>query len=66
MAEALAGKAAVIQVNTDDSPTISGRFGVRGIPVLHLLHGGKSVDQAAGAQSAEAVLAWFRRREGNP
>jgi hypothetical protein len=27
-----------------------------------LLRGGKIVDQLAGAQSAEAVVAWFRRK----
>ncbi len=61
MAALLAGEAVVVQVNTDESPALAGRFGVRGIPVLHLVRKGKSVDQLAGAQSAEAVVAWFRR-----
>lgn len=61
VAELLAGAAAVVQVNTDESPALSGRFGVRGIPVLHLVRGGKSVQQLAGAQSAESVLSWFKR-----
>lgn len=63
VAEILAGSAAVVQVNTDDNPSLSSRFGVRGIPVLHLLHKGRSVDQLPGAQQAEAIVAWFRRKE---
>jgi len=57
----LAGKAAVVSINTQESPNLGGRFGVRGIPALSLLRNGKVVDQIAGAQTAEAVIAWFRR-----
>lgn len=62
VAEKLAGEAAVVQVNTEENPALAGRFGVRGIPVLMLLRSGKAVAQLAGAQPAEAVLAWFRRQ----
>ena len=58
----LAGSAAVIQINTEESPGLAGRFAVRGIPVLHLLRRGKSLGQLAGAQSAESIVAWFRRQ----
>ena len=60
----LAGRAAIIQINTEVYPQLSARFGVRGIPVLHLLHKGASQDQLPGAQSAEAIVAWFRSKEG--
>ena len=62
MAEQLAGKAAVVQVNTQENPHLAGRFNVRGIPVVCLLRNGRVVDQLAGAQSAEAVLAWYTRQ----
>ena len=58
----MAGKAAVVQVNTQESPTLAGRFGVRGIPVVYLFRNGRVVDQLAGAQTVEAVLAWFKRQ----
>jgi thioredoxin-like negative regulator of GroEL len=58
----LAGSAAVIQINTDENPQLAARFAVRGIPVLHLLKGGKSLDQLSGAQPAEAIVAWFRSK----
>lgn len=62
MAEKLAGSAAVVQVNTEENPELAARFGVRGIPVLYLLKKGKVVDQIAGAQPADAVVAWFQRK----
>jgi thioredoxin 2 len=61
VAEKLAGKAAVVQVNTQDNPSVASRFGVRSIPVIILLKQGRVVDQLSGAQSLEAILAWFRR-----
>jgi len=62
VAEQLAGKAAVVQVNTRENPHLAGRFNVRGIPVVYLLRNGRVVDQLAGAQSAQALLAWCRRQ----
>jgi len=59
----LAGTAAILQINVDDSPGLSARFAVSGIPVVHLLQKGKTVDQLAGAQTAEALVSWFRRRQ---
>jgi thioredoxin 2 len=59
----LAGRAAVIQINTESNPRLAARFGVRGIPVLHLLKKGVSLDQLPGAQSADAIVAWFRRKD---
>ena len=58
----MAGKAAVVQVNTQESPTLAGRFGVRGIPVVYLFRNGRVVDQLAGAQTVEAILSWFKRQ----
>jgi thioredoxin 2 len=58
----LAGVAAVIQVNTQDNPSLASRFGVRGIPALFLIRNGRVVDQLSGSQSSEAVVAWFRRQ----
>ena len=63
-AELLAGSAAVIQINTEENPQLAARFAVRGIPVLHLLRKGRSLEQLPGAQSAEAIVAWFRSKAG--
>jgi thioredoxin-like negative regulator of GroEL len=61
IAEKLAGTAAVVQINTQENPALSSRFGVRGIPVIMLLRNGRVVDQLAGARSADEIVAWFRR-----
>jgi len=62
VAEKLAGTAAVVQVNTQENPALASRFGVRGIPVVMLLLSGRVVDRLSGAQTADAVLAWFRQQ----
>jgi thioredoxin-like negative regulator of GroEL len=59
MAEKLAGKAAVVQVNAQDNPGVTSRFGVRGVPVIMMLKQGRVIEQLPGAQPLEAVLAWF-------
>lgn len=62
VAELLAGKAAVVQINSQENPVLAARFGVSGIPVVFLLRNGRIVDQLGGAQTAEALLAWFKRQ----
>lgn len=61
VAEKLAGQAAVLQINTQENPNLAARFGIRGIPAIVLLKQGRVVDQLPGAQSLEAVIAWFKR-----
>jgi len=58
----VAGQAAVVQINTQDSPALAARFGIRGIPAIVLLKQGSVIDQLSGAQPLDAVLAWFRRK----
>jgi thioredoxin 2 len=55
----LAGKAAVIQVNTDENPGLAQRFGVRGIPAMFAIKGGKVIDQTVGGMNKEGILGWF-------
>jgi thioredoxin 2 len=57
----LAGKAAVVQVDTKENPALAARYGIRGIPALYLLRRGKVIDQLAGSQPAETVISWFNR-----
>ena len=61
----LAGSAAVVQINTDQNPVLSSRFAVSGIPVIKLLRKGVMVDQMEGAQPAESIVSWFRRKESS-
>ena len=43
------GKALVGKVNVDTNPNISAQFGVRNIPTLLVIKGGKVVDKQVGA-----------------
>jgi thioredoxin 2 len=61
VADKLAGKAAVVQINTQDSPVLASRFAVRGIPAIIFFRNARVVDQLTGVRSAEELLAWFRR-----
>lgn len=59
----LAGRAAVIQIDTQENRQLASRFNVSGIPALYLLREGRIVDHLAGAQSPEAIISWFQRLE---
>jgi len=63
VAERLAGKAAVVEINTQENQALASRFAVRGIPVVMLLKNGKVIDQISGAQPADALLGWFKRHQ---
>jgi len=62
VAEKLAGQAAVVQINTQESPNLAARFGIRGVPAIVLLKQGRVIDQLPGAQPLDAVLSWARRK----
>lgn len=59
----LAGRAAIVQIDTQENQKLADRFNVRGIPALYFLQEGKIVDHLAGAQSPEAIISWFRSLE---
>ena len=48
-AQQLRGRALLIKVNSDDNPGLSTRFGIRSIPTLVRLAGGREVARRAGA-----------------
>jgi thioredoxin 2 len=54
VAQARAGKAVVLKVDTDRFPGINERFGIRGIPTLIAFQGGKEIGRHVGlAQRAQ-------------
>jgi len=57
----LAGRCAVVQVNTQENPGLAGRFDIHGIPALLMLRDGKMLDSVSGALEKEALLAWCRQ-----
>lgn len=61
----LAGRLKVVKVDVDQAPEISQRFGVRGIPTLVLLEGGRERDRLVGAPPGSADLRrWVEQRLG--
>jgi thioredoxin 1 len=55
VAEKYAVNARVVKVNVDDNPSISQRYGIKGIPTLILFKGGKEEERVVGATSKEAI-----------
>ncbi|HEU5480736.1 MAG TPA: thioredoxin [Candidatus Tumulicola sp.] len=48
VAAAHAGKAKFVKLNTDDNPSLAGKYQVSGIPCLILFKGGQPVDRIVG------------------
>ena len=55
IAEKYATNARVVKVNVDDNPSISQRYGIKGIPTLILFKAGKEEERVVGATSKEAI-----------
>ncbi len=56
---ALAGRAAVVQINTEESRLAASRFDIRGIPAVVLLRGSKEVARTSGAMDRSRLLSWL-------
>lgn len=55
VAEQYQGSASVVKVNVDENPSISQRFGIKGIPTLILFRSGKEEERIVGATSKESL-----------
>lgn len=55
-AKALQGEAVVVKVNTEESPQLAARYGVRGIPMFAVIDGGKMVAQQTGLVDARRLV----------
>jgi thioredoxin 1 len=55
VAEKYVANARVVKVNVDDNPSISQRYGIKGIPTLILFKAGKEEERVVGATSKEAI-----------
>jgi putative thioredoxin len=56
----LAGALSLVKINSDDSPELSARFKVRGIPFVLLFRDGQPIDQFVGARTAAQVKAFLQ------
>jgi thioredoxin 1 len=48
VAEKFQGTAKVFKLNVDDNPSVSQRFGIKGIPTLILFRNGKETERVVG------------------
>ena len=55
VAEKYAGSARVVKVNVDFNPTVSQKYGIKGIPTLILFKHGKEEERIVGATSKDAI-----------
>ncbi len=55
IAEEHQGKLKVFKMNVDENPNTPAQYGVRGIPTLIIVKGGKVVDQLVGAVPKNAL-----------
>ncbi|MBK6469565.1 MAG: thioredoxin TrxC [Betaproteobacteria bacterium] len=53
----LQGRALLVKVNSDDSPGLSQRYGIRSIPTLLRLQGGRETARQSGAVPASTIVA---------
>ena len=60
-----AGAIKVVKVDTDREPDLAIRFGVRGMPTLAVVVGGRHVDGMPGFQGKAKVEALFDRARGH-
>jgi len=56
-ARQLAGRALLVKVNSDDNPALSQRYGIRSIPTLVRLDGGRESQRQSGAVPVGAIVA---------
>ena len=55
-ASSLRGRALLVKVNSDDNPNAASRFGIRSIPTLVRLQGGREVARQSGALPAAQIV----------
>ena len=51
-------------MDTEASPGLGNRFGIRSIPTMVLLQGGREIARQSGAMPAEAIVRWARGQVG--
>lgn len=58
------GKAKVVKVNTDQSPEITEKYGIQGIPTVILFKDGQPIERTVGAQPKNALERMLDRAIG--
>jgi thioredoxin len=64
VAEKYASSARVVKLNVDDNPSVSQRYGIKGIPTLILFKNGKEEERVVGATSEQAISRMLDKHVG--
>ena len=59
-ARSLEPQVRLAKVDTETEPALGARFGIRSIPTLLLLHGGRELARQSGAIGSEQIVRWTR------
>jgi thioredoxin 2 len=57
-ARSLKGRALLAKVDTDANPLVAARFGIRSIPTMVKLQGGRELQRTSGAMQASQIVVW--------
>jgi thioredoxin 1 len=58
------GSASVVKLNVDENPTVSQRYGIKGIPTLIIFREGKEAERIVGAASKETLSRLMEKHAG--
>ena len=61
LATEMVGRVRVAKLNVDENPQTASRFGLRSIPTLLVVKGGREVDRIVGAQPKQEILRRLER-----
>src|SRR5215475_1995443 len=61
LAAEMAGRVRVAKLNVDENPMTAARFGLRSIPTLLVLAGGREVDRLVGVQPKSEIVRRLER-----
>jgi thioredoxin 2 len=51
----------LVKVNTEEAQQLGAQFGIRSIPTLMLMQGGREIARQAGAMDARGIVDWVRQ-----
>ncbi|HXD30799.1 MAG TPA: thioredoxin [Pyrinomonadaceae bacterium] len=55
LAQKFGASAKIVKLNVDDNPSITQRFGIKGIPTMIVFKGGKEAERLVGATNEGAI-----------
>lgn len=59
-AQALEPHVRLVKIDTEAQPGLARRFGIRSIPTMALMQGGREIARQSGAAGAAAIVQWTR------